>query len=243
MIFRTRESTHPAGGSIVDDALESGPDKPRDLQVTYSPLARAGHFIYRHRALFLLPELLVPIVLLNNPHILSFPWRLASYGLALLGAGLRLRCTGYRTWTHKSSGSRHLMTAGPYGRLRHPLYIANFLIFLPLFLVANVWWITLLFAAWYFLTHHAIIVREDEVLLARYGADWEDYAAKVRRFLPKLRAYEPCRGEFLLEPILRGREPLQLGAWFALLLLFEIFRTRAVELLDSLHAFLGLSVF
>lgn len=213
-----------------------------DVEVPYSAAGRLGLFIYRRRALFLLPELLVPVLLLNHPGLLPLPWRLASYGLAAAGALLRVYCTGFRTWAHKAGGSRHLMTAGPYGRLRHPLYLANFLLFLPLFLVVNLWPLTLGFAAWYFLTHYLVMVREDQVLRARYGGEWEDYAASVRRFLPRLRAYRPSRGSFHLAPVLKGREPLQLGLWFALFALFEVFRPEVTGLIDRLHRAAGLSL-
>jgi len=206
----------------------------------YSGMAQLGRLIYSHRALFLLPELAVPFLLLNNPDLLPGPWRLAAYGLGLAGAALRIYCTGFRTWAHKSGGDRHLMTAGPYARLRHPLYIANFLLFLPVFLVANVWWITVLFTLWYWFTHGAVILREDQVLQARYTVDWVHYAGQVRRLLPRWKPYEPQRGGFSFKPILRGREPLQLAAWAAVFVLFEVFRSPLAGGLTRVQESLGL---
>ncbi len=208
--------------------------------VCYSGPARAGKFIYGHRIIFLLPFLLPPLFLLNNPNPLPLWVRLASYALGLSGIALRLYCTGFRTWAHKSSGQRHLMTAGPYALVRHPLYAANLLIFLPLFIASGVWWLTAVFAAWFIVTHWLIMTREDEVLSARYGAEWEDYARKVRRWIPRLSRFSPRRGEFSFEPVLKGREPLHLALWTAFFLCLELFRPEISALLDSLQDSIGI---
>jgi protein-S-isoprenylcysteine O-methyltransferase Ste14 len=224
---------------------DHGEREAADVQaedVDYSGVARLGKLIYRHRAPFLLPALLPALFLLNNPRILPLPWRLALYGAVLLGAGLRVYCTGYRTWAHKSSGTRHLMTAGIYAYVRHPLYVANFLIFMPVVALANVWWLSIAFAAWYVLTHWAIVVREEEALATRYGSEWDRYAAHVRRVVPRLRGYPDRRGAFSFEPVLRGREPLQTLGLAAVLVLFEIFHADIARWLDAVHAFLGLSL-
>ena len=109
------------------------------------------------------------------------------------------------------------MTAGPYSVARHPIYAANFLLALPLFLAVNLWPLTAAFALWFFLTHLAIIIREDEVLQERYGEEWTSYAAEVRRIVPRIVPFARRRGDFSWEPIVKGMELFKAAAILALL--------------------------
>ncbi len=219
------------------------PLNPSGIQagdVGYSGAGRTGQIIYRHRAASLLPLLLAPVFLLNNPDFPPVWFRILAYAAGGMGMAMRVLCTGYRTWAHKSSGQRHLMTAGPYGRMRHPLYAANFLVFLPLFLLANVWWLTAIFVAWFAVLHLAIVRREEEVLDARYGAEWSAYSAAVRRWIPRIRPYEPAQGGFSIEPIIKGREPVHLALWAGFFICHEILRSGFVSFLDSLQDAVGI---
>jgi protein-S-isoprenylcysteine O-methyltransferase Ste14 len=162
----------------------------------------------------------VPLFLLFDASRLpSLPARIAFIAIAAAGAGLRVWCTGFRTWAYRSSGARHLMTAGPYAIARHPIYVANVLIAMPFFLASGLWWLSLAFAAWYGLTHLAIVIREDEILRDRYGEEWVRYAGQVRRFLPRITPYAPRRGDFSWEPVRKGMELPKAAAFLALLVL------------------------
>ena len=86
--------------------------------------------------IFLIPLLIVIAVRLltaaplRPPYaVLSGPWAntlLNSLGLALVVAGLVLRVFA-RGWKVENSGG-HLVTSGLYAYIRHPLYVASFLI-------------------------------------------------------------------------------------------------------------------
>ncbi len=180
--------------------------RPGGAPPTRSVSGRVGKWLFDHRILVLFPWFLPPLLLFEAGRLPDLPWRLCIYGLVALGAVFRVGCTGFRTWAYRSSGERHLMTAGPYAFARHPIYVANLLLALPVFLAVNLLPLTAAFAVWFAGVHFVIVVREDEVLHWRYGKAWETYAAKVRRFLPRFRPVADRRGSFSWEPILKGME-------------------------------------
>ena len=79
--------------------------------------------------------------------------------------------------------STNLVTTGPFSLSRNPIYVGNVLLLLALALIlANAWFV--LFAA---ITAIAIqkfaIEREELHLLAVFGAEYESYCRRVRRWL------------------------------------------------------------
>jgi len=117
---------------------------------------------------------------------------------------LRVWATGYRTWVHKSGASRYLMSAGPYAYIRHPLYVANGVAGAAALVV--LWQPELLaaYAACYLLVTAFIIIREEEALGGRFGADHAVYRASVPMFCPLPGRAVPSgkrQGRFSWEPV------------------------------------------
>ena len=78
-----------------------------------------------------------------------------------------------------------LVTAGPYAYVRHPMYLAVIVAALGSLLLYQTW-ATLLFAVGMFgLDIRA--AREERVLAAEFGIQWEAYASTVPRWLPRFR--------------------------------------------------------
>ena len=78
----------------------------------------------------------------------------------------------------------HLVTAGPYAFLRHPMYLGVISAAVGSLLLYRTW-ATLAFAIMMFGT----VVRarrEERVLAEEFGAEWEAYAHNVRPWLPRL---------------------------------------------------------
>ena len=79
-----------------------------------------------------------------------------------------------------------LVTSGPFMRIRHPIYLAM-LLFLLALAVAVGHWRQLAFGAPLFALGTLLRVREEERLLReRFGSAFDNYAARVARFLPGL---------------------------------------------------------
>jgi protein-S-isoprenylcysteine O-methyltransferase Ste14 len=77
-----------------------------------------------------------------------------------------------------------LVRAGPYARLRHPIYLGLLLFMLALAVAAG-HFVQLLVAVPLYLWGTAVRVRVEEKLLAdRFGADFEDYRRTVPALIP-----------------------------------------------------------
>jgi protein-S-isoprenylcysteine O-methyltransferase Ste14 len=76
-----------------------------------------------------------------------------------------------------------LQTTGIYAVTRNPMYISLLLVYCGLtFLVGN-WWNLILFPFLFLVVQEYIIKREEQYLQRRFGQEYLDYKAKVRRWL------------------------------------------------------------
>jgi protein-S-isoprenylcysteine O-methyltransferase Ste14 len=78
-----------------------------------------------------------------------------------------------------------LVTHGPYALLRHPMYLGILLVGLGGLLIYRTW--TMLFVALNFLVLLVRAWREEQVLAAEFGVQWEEYCRRVPRWIPRFR--------------------------------------------------------
>ncbi len=152
-----------------------------------------GMFAIRVAAFFLLIALLM-LYAFDAPWVnvlsISLPDWLRGAGFALGLAGLVLW-----TWTQATLGTEwspqlqlreehHLVTGGPYARVRHPLYTAMFGIGVAFALVtAN--WIFVLLAIAAIVGVIARVPREEQMMLEKFGEEYRAYMGRTGRFFPK----------------------------------------------------------
>lgn len=127
-----------------------------------------------------------------EPVNFTAPTWITLLGSFLLFEGLVLLRKSYQSlgtnWTPGSVlyETHTLVMAGPYKRIRHPMYAAFFVIFLAQAFLLENWAINfgglLTFGFYYWV----LMPKEEEVMLARYGKRYEDYASQTGRVLPKL---------------------------------------------------------
>ena len=78
-----------------------------------------------------------------------------------------------------------LVTSGPYAWCRNPMYLGHFIFVLGLALVfQSLFALALLVVTIVILQTHA--VRDEQRLRGLFGADYEAYAARVKRWIPYL---------------------------------------------------------
>ncbi|MBK8065102.1 MAG: isoprenylcysteine carboxylmethyltransferase family protein [Betaproteobacteria bacterium] len=145
-------------------------------------------------------------------------------GLALAGTATvgRLWCALY------ISGNKNtrLTTEGPYALCRHPLYLFNMLGLVGVALSAEGLSFAILIAATFAVLYPAVMAQEEQLLGARFGAEYQAYAARVPRFWPRLQPrQEPERWE--VSPHAYFRNMLD-SIWFVLLV-------GLVEVFEALH--------
>ncbi len=113
----------------------------------------------------------------DNPWLLWVGVALIAGGIALwLAASMHLR---------RAQRSDALAVSGPFGRIRHPIYVSAYLICAGLGLVFFAWAWFLVLVAFVPLWWHESVTEERE-LVARFGAEYEGYRARTSMFIPGL---------------------------------------------------------
>jgi protein-S-isoprenylcysteine O-methyltransferase Ste14 len=116
-------------------------------------------------------------------------WPAHAIGLGLGAAGIvllvlsTLTLRRHGTTVMPDVGATHLVTSGPYARLRNPIYLADCLILLGVAeLTKNVWFVigAAVFAV---LVTLLAILPEERHLERRFGEAYLNYKAKTRRWI------------------------------------------------------------
>lgn len=76
-----------------------------------------------------------------------------------------------------------LILDGPFRFTRNPLYLALALLTIALGLLLNTWWILILLLPAVVAVDRLVIAREEAYLRRRFGAQYDAFAARVRRWL------------------------------------------------------------
>lgn len=110
-------------------------------------------------------------------------------GLALFMAGIFLAAWSARTFRKArtnvltSQSANTIVTTGPYGFSRNPIYVGMFLGLIGLAIGFNTLWFLLVLLAMSFVIRFGVIAREEIYLEGKFGARYLDYKARVRRWL------------------------------------------------------------
>lgn len=145
-----------------------------------------GEWIFRRRTwlpLMLLPTLAAPLGVTSD---ISLNLEIGLPPL-ILGEALRIAAVGFAGTITRTRQGRltPLVTVGPYRYVRNPLYIGNLLLFCGLLAVLGRWlWIPVLLpiAVGYY---QLVVLWEEQLLRQVFGAEYELYAARVGRWIPR----------------------------------------------------------
>ena len=169
--------------------MSGGPSAPAGWNVA------AGNFLFRYRdALF--PTIIVFTVLVLRPRIiLNTPsldrvLMLCGAALALAGEAVRLTTIGFeyieRGGKEGKVYASKLVQGGVYALTRNPMYVGNALIAIGIAMVTGTPGAYLVLIPLFLFIYQAIVAAEEAYLRPRFGQDYDEYCAKVNRFLPSL---------------------------------------------------------
>jgi protein-S-isoprenylcysteine O-methyltransferase Ste14 len=147
-------------------------------------------WIFKNRSYTPLPFLLVMIIF-AEPTLTSL---LLGFAIVLLGESIRfwgVSIAGAETRTTGSVGGTYLITTGPFGHVRNPLYVGNMLMYagVGVMSMALFPWLLIVACVWFLVQYSLIISREEEYLRGHFGAAYEEYLKNVPRLLPRLSPY------------------------------------------------------
>jgi len=104
-----------------------------------------------------------------------------ALGVALLTLCVRrFRAAGTNVETHKPSNL--VVTEGPYRISRNPIYLALTLIYAGIGVAGDLPWVLALLLPLVALMHYGVIVREEAYLEQKFGAEYQRYKERVRRW-------------------------------------------------------------
>jgi protein-S-isoprenylcysteine O-methyltransferase Ste14 len=153
-------------------------------------LVEFGQHCFRRRGL-LMPVALV-LALYPGPEILPEPWHAALIGfpIALLGQLVRVATIGLeyiiRGGRDRQVYAERLVTRGFYSHSRNPMYFGNLLLLLGVAIGVNSWLLLGIGVPLAVILHVGIIAAEEDFLLKKFGADYDEYRRRVPRLVPRL---------------------------------------------------------
>src|SRR5580658_5397658 len=143
-------------------------------------LETSGSWLFRYRSY--LPLAILPIFViclasskyLGRSHVFNERWQMACMALSFSGLVLRAIIVGHAPFGTSGRNTREqvantLNTTGMYALVRHPLYLANYIIIIGFTMEFHVWWLVLLLTALYALYYERIMLAEEAFLRARFN--------------------------------------------------------------------------
>lgn len=179
-------------------------------------LEAQGAFLFRWRSF--LPLLLIPVAvpaIFEAAHIETIvgeEWddRFNLFCLAISMIGLMLRAITVGFVPSGTSGrntseqrANFLNTTGLYSVVRNPLYLGNFIVAFGIVLSVKTWWFLALFGLAYWLYIERIIAVEEAYLSAKFGKEYDEWAAATPCFFPRFSLWHPPAESFSLRTVLR----------------------------------------
>lgn len=114
--------------------------------------------------------------------LFAIGWLALAGGAALAAFAVRaLKRAGTAVAAHHAAS--HLVTSGPFGFSRNPIYLGMTTILVGLALIAGNPWLLAAAVLAAVATTHVAIRREEVHLAHRFGKAWRDYSKRVRRWI------------------------------------------------------------
>jgi len=155
---------------------------------------KLAQFFFRYRSYTPIPLLLI-MLYQANPGI---PWLIPGLLLILLGESIRFWGVSYAGGETRTTnvGASRLVTDGPFGYVRNPLYTGNMILYAGVVLVAGgpwMWYLLLAAIVFFGIQYSLIISLEEETLHDMFGEAYTEYKEHVPRIIPQ---FTPWSGSY-----------------------------------------------
>ena len=157
-------------------------------------LPRLGGWLFRWRTTMPIPLILMLLLTPGDAGSAAFVW--IGAGLVIAGELLRLWAVRHIGVISRTRSDRlgPLIAAGPFARVRNPLYLGNIVLWVGFALSARVLWLVPVVLIALGFAYHAIVRWEETLLEARRGDEYRDYLRRIPRWLPSLSATPDASG-------------------------------------------------
>ncbi|HXO33580.1 MAG TPA: isoprenylcysteine carboxylmethyltransferase family protein [Candidatus Acidoferrales bacterium] len=132
-------------------------------------------------------------------------WRWLAVAAIVVAPGLLIRALA----SGHVRKNEALATSGPYAYTRNPLYLGSLLMGLGFAVAARSWWVGIVLVVM-FVAIYLPVIRGEEAFLRQKFPEFEEYARRVPRMLPRLAphsdAADQAAGGFSWDLYLKHRE-------------------------------------
>lgn len=112
----------------------------------------------------------------GHPNVIGYA---AGLLLVAIGQALRIWAAGHLVKT------LDLTVSGPFAWVRNPLYIGSLIIACGYCTMFSGWLVWLVVIPLFFTIHSSAVIWEERFLRSQFGATFEDYCARVPRWIPR----------------------------------------------------------
>ncbi len=166
----------------------------REFEKVVTKHERREKFLVSLFALGLIPILFYVLTFWLDPFSLPLP-----SGFRWLGAGLIFAGNLLFIWSHRALGrnwtpfleirkGHTLVIDGPYKFIRHPMYVAFFLIGIGVSLLSANWIVALSYMLPMINMYLFRISDEEKMMIEQFGGKYKEYMRMTGRLIPKLRS-------------------------------------------------------
>ena len=175
---------------------------------------KQGNFLFRYRGQFpvLLFLLAVPFLYWTDTSSISeFLKNLFSCCAVILSlTGFCIRAYTVGTTPKGTSGRNTkeqkafvLNTTGIYSVVRHPLYLANYFMWIGIVIFTFNPYLFIIVSLLYWIYYERIMYAEERFLERKFGEEYMSWSSSIPAFLPNLKLYKPSIIPFSLKTVLR----------------------------------------
>ncbi len=126
----------------------------------------------------------VPLPIVRDANIARYIAGVVLFAIAIaIAARARNELMRHNEHPNPYKPTNAIVDTGIYGRTRNPLYIAFQIIALGVAAFANSWWVIIAMIPMFLLLHFAVVLREEQYLSGKFGAPYDDYRRRVRRWI------------------------------------------------------------
>jgi protein-S-isoprenylcysteine O-methyltransferase Ste14 len=174
--------------------MTSHTTQPQAQQRDEDTVVRLGGWLFQRRTWLPTPLALAILLIPSGGATAPAVW--GGLAIVALGEGLRLWAVGQIGAISRTRTDRlgPLVSAGPFGFVRNPLYLGNMTLWAGLAVSAGLAWLVPPIVLLLGCEYHAIVRWEEHLLESRVGPSYRQYAAEVPRWVPRVRPLAPPPG-------------------------------------------------